>query len=215
MLDHLLWGVPHLDAGIRDVAERCGVRAELGGSHPGIGTHNALLDLRDDRYLEIIAPDPAQDRCTGFGLLLRQLKAPRLLTWAARSEDIESLVAVGRQAGLEPGEIYPMSRRRPDGGLLQGRVLQFGDHPWGRLLPFFIQIDRGDHPSRDAPRGCRLDRFLLHHPDAADLRALLERLGLEVEVRPGPRPALAARMDSPRGTFELHGTPGEEEHRHV
>jgi hypothetical protein len=45
LIDHLVYAVPSLPAAIADVAERFGVRAQAGGKHIGLGTHNALLAL--------------------------------------------------------------------------------------------------------------------------------------------------------------------------
>ena len=41
LIDHLVYAVPSLPAAIADVAERFGVRAQAGGKHTGLGTHNA------------------------------------------------------------------------------------------------------------------------------------------------------------------------------
>ena len=43
LIDHLVYAVPDLQAAVADVTERFGVRAQSGGRHIGLGTHNALL----------------------------------------------------------------------------------------------------------------------------------------------------------------------------
>ncbi len=217
MLDHLLWFVPDLELGSKDLAARCGVRPAIGGKHPGVGTHNALIALQGNSYLEIIAPDPDQTQLTGLGLLLRGLRAPGLLTWAAQTDDLERMGQRARGAGLDPGEILSMSRRRPDGTHLAWRLMQLEGHSWGPLVPFFIQwrdttrsgTERTltEHPSRDAPKGCRLASFTIEHPAAVELHSLFAHLELAIDIRTGPTLALSATLDSPRGPVELSGPP--------
>lgn len=57
-LDHMLLGVNDLDRGIAWVESRSGVRAAIGGVHPGRGTRNALLSFGHKSYLEISLPIP-------------------------------------------------------------------------------------------------------------------------------------------------------------
>ena len=97
-VDHLLLGVPDLDRGISWVYQKTGVKAVVGGSHPGRGTRNALLSLGGRQYLEIIAPDPAQTTF-GFQIDLRKLPAPRLVNWAAVSMDLDALATRATAAG--------------------------------------------------------------------------------------------------------------------
>jgi hypothetical protein len=52
-VDHLVWGGPDLDQEIDRLDEWTGVRAVLGGRHPGQGTRNALIGLGLTKYLEL------------------------------------------------------------------------------------------------------------------------------------------------------------------
>ncbi len=135
------------------------------------------------------------------------MTTPGLLTWAARTDDVEQVAGAARAAGMAPGEISRMSRRKPDGEILEWRLLQIGGHPWVPLVPFFIEWLSATHPSRDAPRGCRLASYLLAPPDPEGLRSTFSTLGLDVKIGAAQEPTLLAVVESPRGNVVLIGPP--------
>lgn len=204
-VDHLVYGVPDLAAGIDDVERLAGVRAAHGGPHPGRGTHNALLSLGTGTYLEIIAPDPDQPHPRAprpFGL--DTLHEPRLVTWAVRSHDIERQVEAARAAGYDPGIIAPMSRRPPGGdGELHWRLTARPTPAGDGVVPFLIQWEPGRHPSAGAPTGAGLIDLEAEHPHADEVRAMLDALGISIPVTEAARPALLATIECPNGTVVL------------
>jgi hypothetical protein len=207
MLDHILLGSSDLNAGIAFMEERTGVRAALGGVHPGRGTRNALLALGDRQYLEIIAPDPAQNKVPDFVAplveKLKSLSTPRLVAWADHPGNLEALAAKLKAAGITFDGPRDGSRSRPDGRQLRWRTLNLADDRNG-ILPFFIEWDPNTvHPSVDAPQGCRLDRFSLADPDPMTLAESFVALGLEVPIDRGEKTELRAQIRSTKGLMVL------------
>lgn len=209
LLDHIFLGCNDLDHGIGFVEEQTGVRAAIGGVHPGRGTRNALLSLGERRYLEIIAPDPAQDRAQvqQFALKplahLEELTAPRLVGWAAHPGDIEKFSVGLRDAAIATLGPWPGSRKRPDGKLLQWKTLNLKDDQAG-LLPFFIEWSADSlHPSADSPQGCRLLHFEAITPDPAALARIAKLLGLDLPISKGDHAQLRAIIGGPKGNFTV------------
>ncbi len=207
MLDHILLGSNDLSAGIAFVEEQTGVRAAIGGVHPGRGTRNALLSLGERRYLEIIAPDPAQDKVPDFAApLLQKLKSlstPRLVGWADHPGSIEALAARLKAAGIAFDGPRDGSRARPDGRLLKWKTLNLADDRNG-ILPFFIEWDAtSTHPSADSPSGCRLESFTIADSDPAALKKICEQLGIDVPITAAKKTELRAGMAGPKGKLEL------------
>lgn len=204
--DHLLLGVPDLDEGIRWVESTTGVRAAVGGVHPGMGTRNALASLGGRQYLEIIAPDPAQ-KTFKFQPDLRTLDGPRLVTWAAASDDVEAVARAARAAGFGVFGPRDGSRKRPDGSVLSWRTVAVDvGLPSAPVqpIPFFIQWSpESTHPASDSPAGLRLTSFELRHPDPARLRDALAKLGIDGPVDEAQRVELEATLDSPKGRVTL------------
>jgi len=202
MLDHLVYAVPDLDAAIDDLAERLGVRPAHGGSHPGRGTRNALLALGDDRYLEVIGPDPEQPPPDRRAFGIDDLKEPRLVTWVARAPDIEARVERAKAAGYETGAVIAASRARPDGAIMHWRMTPPATRGDG-LVPFVIDWGDTEHPSRTAPGGVSLLSLRAEHPRPEEIPKILEALELSLNLIEGLTPALIATLETPRGTVEL------------
>ena len=203
-VDHIVYAVPDLDEGVATIEQRLGVRAAPGGRHESTGSHNALLGLGGAGYLEIIAPDPANPNPPHpRAFNLDEGGTPRLAGWATRSTAIDDTVARARGAGYDPGPIQDLSRRRPDGVLLEWRLTRSGSG--GEfVLPFVIDWGDAQHPSTTSPQGAVLRRLAIEHPDPDRIARALAALGVDVEVRQASRPALVATVETPSGdTVEL------------
>ena len=204
-VDHLLLGVSDLDVGIDWVRQRTGVRPATGGIHPGVGTRNALLSLGAGRYLEIIAPDPSQSTYN-FQIDVRRLTEPRLITFAAATNDIESTAAIARRAGYKV--FGPAAGSTVESGkTLRWRtlgVLNKLGYEGIEPVPFFIQWDLDAvHPSSSAPAGCELESLEFQHPHPSDLSAFLATLGVDAKVSEAPAARIIATLRTPRDRVEL------------
>lgn len=201
-VDHILLGVPDLDFGMKWIETKTGVKAAIGGVHPGRGTRNALLSLGDRHYLEIIAPDPAQKEYRS-DFSLHSLNEPTLITWAASVPNLHAFVKKAQRDGFAIVGPTPGSRKRTDGSMLRWKTAVVNaDFSQGAVdpFPFFIQWETDSaHPSQDSPKGCKLRSLVLEHPDADGLKDALMTLGIRAEVRPAKRAKLTATLSTPKG----------------
>ena len=203
-VDHLVYATPDLDASVSDLEERLGVRATTGGQHPGRGTRNALIALGPATYLEIIGPDPQQPTpATPRNFGIDTLKAPRLVTWAAKGSDLPKIVSDAAAHGITLGAVRPASRRRPDGVLLSWTFTNPLTVVADGIVPFFIDWGSTDHPARTAAGGSTLIALRAEHPDAERVSKILAQLGVNLPVSKGSAPQLIATIDRPRGRVAL------------
>jgi len=200
LVDHIIYAAPDLAAAVADLQARLGVRAQAGGKHIGLGTHNALLALGPRTYLEIIAPDPDQPaRVRPFGV--GGITRGRLVGWALARDDIDQAVAEARSHGYDPGEVVDGHRVDPSGTVLRWRATR--SEQADDLVPFFICWGGTEHPARSAPRGLTLNSLQIEHPDPPSFGPLLMAIGANVEVRQGQAPALVAYLSGPNGSKVL------------
>lgn len=210
-LDHIVVAAADLAQGVEYLRQRLGVEIPRGGVHATLGTHNHVMQLGDETYLELIATNPegaAPARPRWFNLdaaPLRETLArqPRLITWVVNTPDLARLAAT---AGFDIGTPTALSRDNlswefalPD----DGRLLADG------LLPYCIQWHSSPHPAGGmADLDCRLQSLTLHHNRPAWLEARLAALGardlVEIAALPDTEaPYLSAIIDTPAGTVTL------------
>lgn len=184
--------------------ELLGVEPALGGQHPGFGTRNALISLGKGRYLEIVGPDQDQLDPEGARLFgVDDLEVSRLATWAAKGSELNSLLSRAGSYASGLGSVHSGGRKQPDGVLLAWEVTDPFMPREGGVVPFLIDWGETPHPSETAPVGCELVDLRAEHPDAGRVREILNGLELDLEVEPGPTPALIATIHTPGGTVEL------------
>ncbi len=202
-LDHLVVAARTLEEGAAYVEAVLGVRLASGGQHVHMGTHNLLLSLGPEEYLEVIAIDPEAappDRPRWFGLDDFQ-GAPRMTNWVCRTNDLDEATAAAPRG---TGEILEFTRDDltwamavpPDGGL-----------PFDAAMPALIEWEADSpHPARRLPEAdLRLVRLDVFHPDADALRAAFPALNAvdRVAVRTGPEKRLIATISTPEGNRVL------------
>lgn len=197
--DHLVVAARSLDEGVSYVESILGVRLTQGGKHIKMGTHNRLLSLGQDFYLEVIAidPDGAKPARRRWFNLDAFSGAPRLTNWVCNTDDLE--------AALEeapPGSGKPVPLRRGDLAW-EMAVPDFGRLPFDDAMPALIEWHTEKRPTQVLPdHGFRMSRLDVFHPDADALLSAfpaLNKLHGLVSVLQGPEKRLIATISTPTG----------------
>ena len=200
--DHLAISCDSLAEGVAHVEAALGVELAPGGEHAAMGTHNRLLSLGPDEYLEVIAinPDaPGPDQPRWFDLD-DFAGSPRMTNWICRCPDLDAALAAAPEGAgvpwdLERGDLRWRMAVPPDGKL-----------PFANCFPAMIEWQGTAHPAPRLPdRGIRMTGITLTHPDGEGLRAALTPMIADprLRVETGPAPALSVDLTGPKGRVRL------------
>lgn len=210
-IDHLVIGAANLKQGVEYVKNILGVDIPYGGAHAKMGTHNHLMRLGKNTFLEIIAINNQinpPDNPRWFGLddpFVRQKieLEPALLTWVVNTKSINELI---RGAGFSLGSAELITRGELSWyfGLPEdGRLLGEG------MLPYAIEWQTDIHPSLNmANLDCNLCKIEIHHPYSQWLRCALKSIDAQnlVEIKELPNntcPFFVAHISTPFGIKKL------------
>lgn len=208
--DHAVIAVRDLDQALRIYRDTLGLDARPGGRHPGRGTRNGIVRFGLD-YVELITvDDPDEARASGAGgaelVGFLEQREGGLVGYCLATDDIAQLADRFAREGLEALGPFAMQRARPDGRLLEWRLLVPGGVSWRRPWPFFIQWGQPDevrlsweepgvHPL-GASGVAGVSVLVRDLARAVDLYA--RQLGLQPSARPG-----AGGPGTQQAAFEL------------
>ncbi len=201
-LDHLAVVCRTIEEGTSYVEAVLGAKLSPGGKHPQMGTHNALLSLGPDVYLEVIAIDPSAQRPQHrrWFNLDSYSGPPRMMNWICRTDDLDEAIEAA-----PPGSGKAHRLWRGDYSWRMA-VTEFGRLPYDDAVPALMEWENGGHPNQRLPdHGFRLTRLDVFHPEAESMVAAFPALeGLDpVSIRPGPEKRLIATIATPEGNRVL------------
>jgi hypothetical protein len=202
-IDHIVLGARTLAEGAAYVEQHLGVAPRPGGVHAGFGTHNMLLGLGRQCYLEVIAPDPGQPNPPHPRLFdlddpavkLMLEAGPCLIGWVARTPVLDAVVS---RLGPRAGDVKSMSR----GDLSWRMAFPPQRQDMDNLIPALIQWESDSASTRLPDSHVRLLALEAEHPEADMVRDSLAERGLEtvLKLRQSPHARLLARFKRADGT---------------
>ena len=169
--DHIAVSARTLEEGAAHVRECLGIDMPSGGQHAAMGTHNLLMSLGPDTFLEVIATDPSASpiqRARWFNLDNFSGSA-RLGTWIVNVKDLMQSCAD------LPVELGPATKITRGALSWQMAVRDDGSMPFDGAFPMLMQWPDGPHPAaRMTDLGCRLEQMTVVHPKATEIQQMLQ-----------------------------------------
>ena len=204
-IDHLVYAVPDFEKAFDDFEKLLGVRPVFGGHHTTKGTKNALINLGNECYLEILAIDEANQkihspRWMGIDLIQK----PTMTRWCLKSEKLEKDAQILRNYDPKSGEISSGQRKTGDGKLLNWNMILPLAEPEVDLIPFMINWERDSvHPTANLEEKCCLVGMEFTHPNPDILKPIWEGLSLDFEIKRGEKLSISVQIECPNGIIEI------------
>ena len=203
-IDHLVVSAATLAEGVAHVETTLGVsmsgRAQAGGEHPLMGTHNRLLSLGPDTYLEVIsinpdAPQPPHPRWFDLDYFTGDA---RLTNWVVRVPDLG--VALTRSPD-GTGDVHDLTR---GANRWKMAIPSDGRLPFSACAPGLLSWQGADPAPALLDQDIRLTGLEITHPAAEGLSVALAPLVVDPRLSvQGGQPGVCATFETPGGMVQL------------
>jgi len=205
ILDHIVYAVPNLEAAVEAFEKMSGVRPMIGGRHLTKGTKNAVVNLGNRAYLEIIAIDEDNENVTSnrwMGVDL--INKPKVTRWSLKSENLQEDSQVLSNYRSEMGVISGGQRQTTSGDLLSWEMILPLASPEVELVPFMTDWSSSSvHPTESMPDICRFLGFEFEHIEPKSLSKTMNELGLDLAIKKSENISIKVKIDTPNGIITI------------
>ncbi len=205
-IDHIVYAVPNFKKAIAEFEQLTSVKPIFGGYHVSHGTKNALVNLGQGSYLEIIAVDNenkhvSPPRWMGVDFLSK----PQVTRWALKSDDLKSDAAILKRYHNKMGELHEGTRKTLSHQTLSWQMVLPLASPEVELIPFMVDWQLTEnHPTDVLPKACcKLLDIKATHPQPNEISPVLNLLGLSLPLLKNESISMQITMETPSGIVSL------------
>ncbi|WP_299767920.1 VOC family protein [uncultured Dokdonia sp.] len=205
-IDHIVYAVSDLDLARKEFEKKLGVTPIFGGHHTTEGTKNALINLQDGMYLELIAIDhntknSIQNRWMGVDVLTKN----QITRLALKSKNLAKDSRILKKYHPAMGLQKQGSRHTASGLVLQWELLMPLPTPEVELIPFMLDWSKSNtHPHDILPNmGCKLVEIRATHPTPEKVQPFLKEIGYHFHIEKGEQITLQAVLETPNGIIHI------------
>jgi len=190
-LDHIVFASRNVEKTCEAFYKLTGCNPTFGGSHVNRGTKNYLVNIGEDKYLEFIGLDYAQNveqivrkggsKVIPFGVYDLSETESKIVTFACVTTRLKETARAASWVGLP----FNMSRKTPEGNTLNWSLAVHesgAPTKYSSIYPFLIDwgtaYEQNLHPARTSPTGCKLVSLLVEAQDPDKYIADLNHAGI-------------------------------------
>jgi len=204
-IDHIVYAVLNLEEAMQWFEKLTRIAPIFGGFHTTQGTKNALVNLGNNCYLELLAIDKQNTAITAPRWMgIDQITAPQITRWSLKTNQSTKDSKVLKAYDAKMGQIQGGQRKMTNGELLVWDMIMPLANPAVEIIPFMTDWQKSTtHPTLQLPQQCELLSLQLIHPTPLQLQAALNKLEIKLKIKQGENPAIRTRIKCPVGVVEI------------
>ena len=205
-IDHIVYCTHDLNASLDYFENELGVRPAIGGKHLTKGTKNALLNLGEACYFEILAIDHDNTKIKGprwMGIDL--ITEPMITRWAIKSDDLAFEKDVLEKYNPNLGTFSKGERETQDGTILSWQMLLPIENPKIELAPFVLDWSQSEyHPTDQLKQECSLESIqFLKAKENEKIQLCFHELFPNSHLAEADKDQIKISIKGPKGTLYI------------